>query len=271
MAVVRTRSYEFAVVGGGLAGSALAIHLAQANRNIALFEKDHLPRDKLCGEFLSPESQALLKEIGCLDEVLAQGGVPIRQARFTSSAGAVLEVALPGTGLGVSRRVLDAIVLRRAAACGATLYEGNEVIEITESTESAESAESGAATKDRAEVRTRSEAIATDCPIAAYGRFSRLDRAHDRAFVRQAHPHLGFKKHHRPTDDAAGRRLRDTLHETVEIHTFPGGYCGISEIEAGHVNVCMLVAKNFVAGLATSRWESIHDALCQENPHLRQR
>jgi len=254
-----TRSSDFAIVGGGLAGSALAIYLAHAGRQVVVLEKDHLPRDKLCGEFLSPESKALLEELGCLGEVLARGAVSIRRARFTSPAGVDLEMELPDSGLGVSRAVLDDIVFRRAAACGASIYEGSEVTSIT------------AVGEERSKVQTLTEAIGTRCPIAAYGRFTRLDRAHGRAFVNRAHPHVGFKKHHRVTADAAGQRLLDAIGDTVEIHTFEGGYCGISPIEANHINVCMLVSKQFVSRLPTSRWDSIHATLCDQSPSLRER
>ncbi len=50
-----TDSCDVAIIGGGLAGSALAVHLAKAGRRVAVFERDRFPRDKLCGEFLSPE------------------------------------------------------------------------------------------------------------------------------------------------------------------------------------------------------------------------
>ena len=109
---------DVAIAGGGPAGSALAIHLARAGRRVMLFERDRFPRDKLCGEFLSPEARALLLELGCLDEVLASGAVPIRRARFTSVRGRILEFPLPGEGLGISRAALDGILFRQAAASG---------------------------------------------------------------------------------------------------------------------------------------------------------
>ena len=61
------------VVGGGPAGAALAIHLATAGREVLLLEKARAPVDKVCGEFLSPESQASLAAMHLRDEVRATG------------------------------------------------------------------------------------------------------------------------------------------------------------------------------------------------------
>jgi flavin-dependent dehydrogenase len=43
------------IVGAGPAGSSLAIRLAQKGCHVTLIEKDRFPREKLCGEFISPE------------------------------------------------------------------------------------------------------------------------------------------------------------------------------------------------------------------------
>ena len=52
--------YDLIVVGAGPAGSACAITAARAGAKVLLLEKDHFPRQKVCGEFVSPESLGLL-------------------------------------------------------------------------------------------------------------------------------------------------------------------------------------------------------------------
>ena len=44
------------VIGGGLAGSMVAIGLATAGRQVTLLEKKSAASHKVCGEFLSPEA-----------------------------------------------------------------------------------------------------------------------------------------------------------------------------------------------------------------------
>ena len=109
---------EIAVIGGGIAGSALAALLAGAGRDVLLLEKDAFPRDKLCGEFLSAESSKLLDRVGCLQEVLALGPARITQARFFSASGRDAVLDLQGEALGLSRRSLDEALFGHAARRG---------------------------------------------------------------------------------------------------------------------------------------------------------
>ena len=55
---------SFIVVGGGPAGSSLAIRLAQAGLSVSLIEREAGPHDKVCGEFLSFEAVGYLKGVG---------------------------------------------------------------------------------------------------------------------------------------------------------------------------------------------------------------
>ena len=48
------------VAGGGVAGAAAALLLARAGRPVTVLEKDALPADKMCGEFISIEAQRYL-------------------------------------------------------------------------------------------------------------------------------------------------------------------------------------------------------------------
>jgi flavin-dependent dehydrogenase len=52
--------YDLIVAGGGPAGSACAITAARLGAKVLLLEKDRFPRQKVCGEFVSPESLGLL-------------------------------------------------------------------------------------------------------------------------------------------------------------------------------------------------------------------
>ena len=118
--------FDITILGGGPAGSAAAIRLAQNGATVSLFEKSVFPRQKLCGGFLSPESLQDLDELGVLDQVRASGAPAIRRTLISSPSGACAEAALPAPGLSLSRAILDQILLDRALSCGAHIAQGIE-------------------------------------------------------------------------------------------------------------------------------------------------
>ena len=255
------RRYSIAIVGGGLAGSALASLLARQGRDVALFEKDRFPRDKLCGEFLSPESRAILADLG-LEQAIAESAPTIRAARFSAPSGAWLSAQLPDAALGVSRLRLDEMLFDAATAAGAATFSGHAVTDIERSSR-------GSAL----EVRTGGEAVRvlSDVVVCTYGRRTKLDRTLGRAFMERRHPYVGFKRHHRPAKSPAGRRVDADLEDHVEIHAFEGGYCGMSHVEDGQINVCMLLEQRFLDGIDRPDWPQIADAISRANRRLADR
>ena len=55
--------YDVAIIGGGLAGLALANDLAMRGRKVVVFEKGNYPRHKVCGEYISMESHSYLLKL----------------------------------------------------------------------------------------------------------------------------------------------------------------------------------------------------------------
>ena len=112
------------VAGGGLAGAAASCLLARAGRHVVVFERDAAAADKICGEFISIEARTYLERIGLgLTEL---GAHPIQEFRLARGH-AVVSCALPFTGLGLSRRVVDEALLNHAARCGAEVRRGHAV------------------------------------------------------------------------------------------------------------------------------------------------
>src|SRR5580704_12765062 len=58
------KSYDIAIIGGGLAGLSLSIQSAKAGYKVVLFEKEKYPFHKVCGEYISFESWNFLQELG---------------------------------------------------------------------------------------------------------------------------------------------------------------------------------------------------------------
>ncbi|MGA8185479.1 MAG: FAD-dependent oxidoreductase, partial [Terriglobia bacterium] len=47
---------DVAIIGGGPAGTAAALEARRQGLSVAVWERDRFPRDKVCGEFISPEA-----------------------------------------------------------------------------------------------------------------------------------------------------------------------------------------------------------------------
>jgi geranylgeranyl reductase family protein len=124
---------EVLVVGGGPAGAACAYWLAAAGHETMLVERKHYPREKTCGDGLTPRSVRQLTEMGLSSELASSGH---RYAGLRSHAfGRTLELAwpdhprMPSLGYVITRKDLDAIVAARAGAAGALVWEGTEALE----------------------------------------------------------------------------------------------------------------------------------------------
>lgn len=136
LADAATRTFDVAIVGGGPSGSACAYWLANAGWDVLLLEKKTFPREKTCGDGLTPRSVRQLADMGLEDAVAAVGHryVGLRANGF----GQTLEMtwpetgAFPSYGYCVTRHDLDQLVAERAAAVGASLCTGAEVVGVDE-------------------------------------------------------------------------------------------------------------------------------------------
>ena len=120
------------VVGAGPGGSSAAYHLARAGLDVLLLEKSTFPREKVCGDGLTPRAVKQLVGMGIpLDPV--DGWFPNKGIRIIGG-GVRIELdwpelsSYPGFGLVRTRRGFDEIVARAAQRAGARLLEGVTVI-----------------------------------------------------------------------------------------------------------------------------------------------
>ena len=116
------------VVGAGPGGSSAAYHLARAGLDVLLLEKSTFPREKVCGDGLTPRAVKQLVGMGIpLDPV--DGWFPNKGIRIIGG-GVRIELdwpelsSYPGFGLVRTRRGFDEIVARAAQRAGARLLEG---------------------------------------------------------------------------------------------------------------------------------------------------
>ena len=204
------------IAGGGLAGGAAAALLAQGGLRPLLLERTAGEHDKVCGEFLSTEAQAHLAALGL--DATRLGGSPIDRVRLVSGH-RVAEARLPFTGLGLTRRRLDAALLDHAAAAGAKVERGVTVRSI-----------------DGTALATSGGDLLPATLLLATGKHDVRGSKRDTAGTLD---HLiGFKQYYRA--DAA---TLAALAGVIEIVLFDGGYAGLQRVEDGVVNLCLLVGR----------------------------
>jgi flavin-dependent dehydrogenase len=234
------------VIGGGLAGSMVAIRLATAGRQVTLLEKETAAHHKVCGEFLSPEAVEYLNQVGI--NPLELGAATIRLV-LLSSKQRVVETALPFTALSLSRFALDEAMLSRAEECGCKVQCGSfvEQLNIEDNLWSA---------------RIRGgESVRAHTVFLANGK-------HDIRGWERAHTGQGdlvaFKLHWQ-LDSAQTEKLRDF----VELFLFPSGYGGLSLVERDVANLCLVVRQAELRRIGG--WQKLLASVIDDNRHLKQR
>jgi flavin-dependent dehydrogenase len=203
------------IMGGGLAGLCNAIHLSKCGKKVLLIEKNKYPKHKVCGEYLSNEVLPYLGFLGI--NPFDFGAVKIKNFQLSTIKSKLIAAKLPLGGFGISRYSLDLILSEKAKENGvvilqdlvlnATFLENTFIIETKEN-------------------NTFTSKIA----IGAFGKRSLLDVKMERDFIRQKAPYLGVKIHVKG----------DFPSDLVALHNFKGGYCGVSKVENGAINLCYI-------------------------------
>ncbi|MDE0471400.1 MAG: NAD(P)/FAD-dependent oxidoreductase [Ekhidna sp.] len=207
------------VIGGGLAGLISAILLVRKGFSVILFEEKSYPFHRVCGEYISNEVIPFLKRNDLYPEGL--NPTSISQLHLTSPSGISLNIPLDLGGFGLSRYAFDNWLYRKALEEGVEFHHCRVI--------------KCAFEQDTFNLQTRNgQKFTTDIVIGAFGKKSILDKNLDRTFTYKRYPYIGVK-YHINSDEAE--------HDTIALHNFRDGYCGISRVEGDKFNVCYLTER----------------------------
>ncbi len=211
--------FDVGIVGGGLAGLSLSILLAKKNYKIVLFEKEKYPFHRVCGEYISLESRKFIENLGFN---LSEFNLPIIKKLIVSSPnGKRINADLDLGGFGISRFFIDNELKKIAIENGVNVLEETKVNDVVFNDE-------------KFVIKYKSESVKCTVVAACFGKRSNLDVKWTREFVKKKpgklNNYIGVKYHIKtssPTD-------------TIALHNFKNGYCGISKVENDTHCLCYL-------------------------------
>ncbi len=202
--------YDLIVVGAGPAGSACAITAARAGAKVLLLEKDRFPRQKVCGEFVSPESLGLLR--GLLEDGRFQSCPQVVSSRIFLD-NKILKLPVSPAAQSIPRFDLDPALFAAARNAGVTAHEGVAVTEVH--------------SDGIFYVCTSESTLTARAVVNTTGRWSKLTQFD----VAGKDKWIGLKAHF----------TEPSPPQSVDLYFFSGGYCGVTPVGANSVNACAMV------------------------------
>lgn len=231
------------IVGGGLAGLITSILLSRGGLRVMLIERKKYPFHRVCGEYISCETLPFLEKHNLYPAAL--GPAAIDRLMVSAISGRTFTSRLELGGFGISRFRYDHWLAEQAVSSGVVILEGTTVTNIHFE-------------EDSFTVFTSSGHVqSTRLVIGAHGKRSKLDKQLQRTFIGRRYPYVGVK-YHVQTDVAA--------RDTVALHNFRGGYCGVCKVEEDKYNVCYLIHRDQL-----KKYGNIAAAealVLKKNPHL---
>jgi flavin-dependent dehydrogenase len=239
--------YDAAIVGGGLAGLALSILLSKKEYKVVLFEKEKYPFHKVCGEYISLESWNFLKSLGL---PLDKWKLPvIKKLQVSSPKGKLIEHVLPLGGFGISRYKIDAALAEIAKKVGVEIKEETKVTDIDFKNEIFT-------------IQSAAGNFKSKIAVGSFGKRSNLDVKWKRNFITSGknnlNNYIGIKYHIQTNFPA----------DTIALHNFKDGYCGISKVEDDKFCLCYLTTASLLQKNNNSIKVMEQNVLC-ENPYLK--
>ncbi len=263
---IQNSKSKIVIVGAGPAGASLAIRLAKENFRVTLIEREKFPRQKLCGEFISPECLRHFRDLGVFDEMLASGGDRISETIFYAPDGKSASVSSKWFGgdskgaLSLSRARMDFCLLEKASEVGVEVLEETQAVGILFENDEI----CGVKIKSKADETSE---IFADLTIDATGRANVLGKLaakqaqspkskvqSPKTANRIQNRLVGFKTHLQNVNLEKG---------VCEIYFFRGGYGGLSYVENGLANHCFLIKAEIVREFNSDAEKIVRDVIFQ--------
>lgn len=127
-----TDRHDVLVIGGGPSGAATAYWLAEAGRDVVFVEKKTFPREKTCGDGLTPRAVKQLQDMGLgerLDDFHRYDGLRACAHGISLELQWPQHPIYPSYGYVVRRCDLDTMVAEHAVKSGAVLRQGTEAVQ----------------------------------------------------------------------------------------------------------------------------------------------
>lgn len=244
------------VVGGGPAGAATAVFLKQRGHDVLLLDEARFPRDKVCGEGVSPEAWRLLAALGADAAVQALGPHPLQGMAITAPDGTCFRGDYRGAerpGFAIRRERFDRVLLERAREAGVKVREGTKATGLL--------MRDGAVKGVIAVNGDGPERLRARVVVGADGRRSVVARR------------LGLLREHPRLRKFAVRGYwegMEGLEERGEMHGGGGGYCGVAPLSPTRANVTFVLDRREMAA-AGGGLETFYRRTLRRWPHIAER
>ena len=251
------KSAEVLVIGCGPSGASAAYWLADAGYDVTVVEKKHFPREKTCGDGLTPRAVRQLEEMGLGDELANHHRFEgLRALAF----GRELHMAWPDHpaygrfGYVVTRAELDALVARRAEKAGARVIQGAEAVAPLGSTSGEGGPAAGAVVHSSDGTTTE---VSARVVVVADGANSRFGRALGTVRDRSIPQGMALRGYY-----ASPRHAETYIESHLDIRDHDGasipGYGWIFPLGDGRVNVGIGILSS------SERWKSLNTSHLME-------
>ncbi len=208
---------DIAIIGGGLAGLSLSIDLKKRGYKVVVIEKGNYPRHKVCGEYISMESSNYLHKI-C--PALSEFNLPkITNFKLSSTGKNEFNTTLGLGGFGISRYLLEELLFTEAEKNGVDFILNTKAHDINFDSD-----------KEWFIIKTNTGNVNASLVCNSSGKKSNFETTKKKNQVGGTN-YIGVKYHVKLERDPS----------VIEMHNFPGGYCGISNIEENKSCLCYIV------------------------------